>query len=94
MDTSNFGFDPTQFTNAPLQTEGWFVFHTSIATAGVAALGPGITVPDALIDAAEQYGFSVNVGAVPSAEAVTTVAGVSPWTPPAESTSHTPTHAR
>jgi len=26
MDTSNFGFDPTQFTNAPLQTEGWIRF--------------------------------------------------------------------
>ena len=26
MDTSHFGFDPTQFTNAPLQTEGWIRF--------------------------------------------------------------------
>jgi hypothetical protein len=26
MDTSNFGFDPTKFTNAPLQTEGWVRF--------------------------------------------------------------------
>ena len=26
MDTSNFGFDPTQFTNAPLQTKGWIRF--------------------------------------------------------------------
>ncbi len=26
MDTSNFGFDPTQFTNARLQTEGWIHF--------------------------------------------------------------------
>ena len=26
MDISNFGFDPTQFTNAPLQTEGWIRF--------------------------------------------------------------------
>ena len=26
MDTSNFGFDPTKFTNAPLQTEGWIRF--------------------------------------------------------------------
>ena len=26
MDTSNFGFDPTQFTTARLQTEGWIRF--------------------------------------------------------------------
>ena len=26
MDTSNFGFDPTKFTNAPLQTAGWIRF--------------------------------------------------------------------
>ena len=26
MDTSNFGFDPTHFTSAPLQTEGWMQF--------------------------------------------------------------------
>jgi hypothetical protein len=26
MDTSNLGFDPTQFTTAPLQTEGWIQF--------------------------------------------------------------------
>ena len=26
MDTSNFKFDPTQFTSAPLQTEGWIRF--------------------------------------------------------------------
>jgi hypothetical protein len=26
MDTSNFGFDPTQYTSAPLQTEGWIQF--------------------------------------------------------------------
>lgn len=26
MDTSDFGFDPAEFTNAPLQTEGWIRF--------------------------------------------------------------------
>ena len=26
MTNSNFGFDPTEFTNAPLQTEGWIRF--------------------------------------------------------------------
>jgi hypothetical protein len=26
MDTSNFGFDPTTYTSAPLQTEGWIQF--------------------------------------------------------------------
>ena len=26
MDTSNFGFDPTRYTSAPLQTEGWIRF--------------------------------------------------------------------
>ncbi len=26
MDTSSFGFDPTEFTAAPLQTEGWIRF--------------------------------------------------------------------
>jgi hypothetical protein len=26
LDTSHFGFDPTKFTDAPLQTEGWIRF--------------------------------------------------------------------
>jgi hypothetical protein len=26
MTTNNFGFDPTEFTSAPLQTEGWIKF--------------------------------------------------------------------
>jgi ABC-type uncharacterized transport system permease subunit len=38
MVLSAFLFSAGETQEQPLQTQGWFVFHTSIATAGVAAL--------------------------------------------------------